>query len=155
MDRRRSGPIGIVPIEQHPAADEQDGPDEPGVELRGDRCSAPEEQQHPDRRADAREPSRQAARGGDADVLARHEDPQQHIGHHRDPEQGPDLPCDHHEGEPEQGAHGQRAQPAASGTEVELVVYPREGHVPKERAHALDAIRRTQAWFDKHLHSVD
>ena len=40
---------------------------------------------------------------------------------------------------------------AASGTEIELVVYPREGHVPLERAHALDAIRRTQAWFDPHL----
>ncbi len=40
---------------------------------------------------------------------------------------------------------------AAAGCEVELVVYPREGHVPLERAHALDAIRRTQAWFDRHL----
>jgi dipeptidyl aminopeptidase/acylaminoacyl peptidase len=40
---------------------------------------------------------------------------------------------------------------AESGTEVELVVYPREGHVPVERAHALDAIRRTQEWFDRHL----
>jgi dipeptidyl aminopeptidase/acylaminoacyl peptidase len=40
---------------------------------------------------------------------------------------------------------------AASGCEVELVVYPREGHVPVERAHALDAIDRTQAWFDGHL----
>ena len=40
---------------------------------------------------------------------------------------------------------------AASGAEVELVVYPREGHVPVERAHALDAIRRTQDWFDRHL----
>ncbi len=40
---------------------------------------------------------------------------------------------------------------AASGTEVELVAYPREGHVPVERAHALDAIDRTQAWFDRHL----
>ena len=40
---------------------------------------------------------------------------------------------------------------ASSGTEVELVVYPREGHVPMERAHALDAIVRTQAWFDEHL----
>jgi dipeptidyl aminopeptidase/acylaminoacyl peptidase len=40
---------------------------------------------------------------------------------------------------------------AASGAEVELVVYPREGHVPVEREHALDAIRRTQAWFDRHL----
>ena len=40
---------------------------------------------------------------------------------------------------------------AATGTEVELVVYPREGHVPLERAHAADAIRRTQEWFDRHL----
>jgi hypothetical protein len=24
-----------------------------------------------------------------------------------------------------------------------------------ERAHALDAIRRTQTWFDRHLRSVD
>ena len=40
---------------------------------------------------------------------------------------------------------------SASGAEVELVVYPREGHVPVEREHALDAIRRTQAWFDRHL----
>jgi dipeptidyl aminopeptidase/acylaminoacyl peptidase len=30
-------------------------------------------------------------------------------------------------------------------------VYPREGHVPVERAHTLDAINRTQAWFDEHL----
>jgi len=43
----------------------------------------------------------------------------------------------------------------ATGTEVELVVYPREGHVPMERAHALDAIRRTQAWFDRHLRAPD
>ena len=40
---------------------------------------------------------------------------------------------------------------AETGTEVELVVYPREGHVPVERAHALDAIARTEAWFDAHL----
>jgi dipeptidyl aminopeptidase/acylaminoacyl peptidase len=40
---------------------------------------------------------------------------------------------------------------AESRTETELVVYPREGHVPLERAHALDAIKRTQAWFDRHL----
>ena len=40
---------------------------------------------------------------------------------------------------------------AETGTEVELVVYPREGHVPLERAHALDAVDRTQAWFDRHL----
>ncbi|MCD6021105.1 MAG: peptidase prolyl oligopeptidase active site domain protein [Actinomycetia bacterium] len=43
---------------------------------------------------------------------------------------------------------------ASSGSEVELVVYPREGHVPMERAHALDAIVRTQAWFDEHLVSA-
>jgi dipeptidyl aminopeptidase/acylaminoacyl peptidase len=44
---------------------------------------------------------------------------------------------------------------AESGAEVELVVYPREGHVPIERAHALDAIHRTQAWFDRHLRPND
>jgi dipeptidyl aminopeptidase/acylaminoacyl peptidase len=43
---------------------------------------------------------------------------------------------------------------AESGAEVELVVYPREGHVPIERAHALDAIHRTQAWFDRHLRAM-
>jgi dipeptidyl aminopeptidase/acylaminoacyl peptidase len=40
---------------------------------------------------------------------------------------------------------------AAAGAEAELVVYPREGHVPMERAHALDSIHRTQAWFDRYL----
>jgi len=35
--------------------------------------------------------------------------------------------------------------------DTELVVYPREGHVPFERAHARDAILRTQAWFDRYL----
>ncbi len=40
---------------------------------------------------------------------------------------------------------------AEAGVDVELVVYPREGHVPVERAHARDAIERTQAWFDRHL----
>lgn len=40
---------------------------------------------------------------------------------------------------------------AEAGVETELVVYPREGHVPLERAHALDAITRTQAWFDRFL----
>jgi dipeptidyl aminopeptidase/acylaminoacyl peptidase len=38
-----------------------------------------------------------------------------------------------------------------AGVETELVVYPREGHCPMERAHALDAMVRTQAWFDRHL----
>jgi dipeptidyl aminopeptidase/acylaminoacyl peptidase len=40
---------------------------------------------------------------------------------------------------------------SATGTEAELVIYPREGHLPFERAHALDSIQRTQAWFDRHL----
>ena len=40
---------------------------------------------------------------------------------------------------------------ARTGTECELVVYPREGHVPVERAHLLDALQRTRAWFDRHL----
>jgi dipeptidyl aminopeptidase/acylaminoacyl peptidase len=39
----------------------------------------------------------------------------------------------------------------AAGVEAELVVYPREGHLPFEREHALDSIRRTQEWFDRHL----
>jgi dipeptidyl aminopeptidase/acylaminoacyl peptidase len=38
-----------------------------------------------------------------------------------------------------------------SGADVELIVYPREGHVPMERGHMLDAIRRTQAWFDRYM----
>jgi dipeptidyl aminopeptidase/acylaminoacyl peptidase len=42
---------------------------------------------------------------------------------------------------------------AAAGVATELVIYPREGHVNVERAHALDAIRRTQAWFDRFLRS--
>jgi dipeptidyl aminopeptidase/acylaminoacyl peptidase len=40
---------------------------------------------------------------------------------------------------------------ARAGVETELVVYPREGHVPMERAHALDSIVRTQEWFDRFL----
>ena len=51
---------------------------------------------------------------------------------------------------PGQGEELYRAL-AEAGCETELVVYPREGHVPLERAHALDAIRRTQDWFDRHL----
>jgi dipeptidyl aminopeptidase/acylaminoacyl peptidase len=39
----------------------------------------------------------------------------------------------------------------AASVEAELVIYPREGHVIVERAHAIDALRRTQAWFDRHL----
>ena len=51
---------------------------------------------------------------------------------------------------PGQGEELYRAL-AAGGCETELVIYPREGHVPLERTHALDAIARTQAWFDRHL----
>jgi len=38
-----------------------------------------------------------------------------------------------------------------NGVETELVVYPREGHGFQEREHALDAERRTVAWFSRHL----
>jgi dipeptidyl aminopeptidase/acylaminoacyl peptidase len=38
-----------------------------------------------------------------------------------------------------------------AGEDAELVIYPREGHVLVERTHALDQIRRTTAWFDRHL----
>ncbi|SEL14010.1 S9 family peptidase [Streptacidiphilus jiangxiensis] len=37
------------------------------------------------------------------------------------------------------------------GVEHELVVYPREGHGLRERAHQLDALRRVRAWFDRRL----
>jgi dipeptidyl aminopeptidase/acylaminoacyl peptidase len=37
------------------------------------------------------------------------------------------------------------------GCTAELVVYPREGHGLQERAHRLDAWRRTVAWFDRYL----
>lgn len=40
---------------------------------------------------------------------------------------------------------------ARTGVDTELVVYPREGHVPMERAHARDSIERTQTWFDRYL----
>ena len=40
---------------------------------------------------------------------------------------------------------------AAAGCETELVVFPGEGHVPVSRRYALEAIRRTQAWFDRYL----
>jgi dipeptidyl aminopeptidase/acylaminoacyl peptidase len=44
---------------------------------------------------------------------------------------------------------------ARAGADTELVVYPREGHVPFERAHARDAIERTRAWFDRYLRPTD
>ena len=40
---------------------------------------------------------------------------------------------------------------AAAGCETELVILPGEGHVPVSRQYALEAIRRTQAWFDRYL----
>ena len=43
---------------------------------------------------------------------------------------------------------------AATGTETELVVYPREGHIVVEYDHALDQIRRTTDWFIRYLGSA-
>ncbi|MEV6847573.1 prolyl oligopeptidase family serine peptidase [Actinoplanes sp. NPDC051411] len=37
------------------------------------------------------------------------------------------------------------------GAEHEFVIYPREGHSFRERAHQLDVLRRTRAWFDRWL----
>jgi len=38
-----------------------------------------------------------------------------------------------------------------TGTDAELVVYPREHHGFRERAHQIDVMRRTLAWFDRYL----
>jgi dipeptidyl aminopeptidase/acylaminoacyl peptidase len=38
-----------------------------------------------------------------------------------------------------------------AGCEVELVVYPREGHGWTEREHQIDAWNRVDAWLDKHV----
>jgi dipeptidyl aminopeptidase/acylaminoacyl peptidase len=40
-----------------------------------------------------------------------------------------------------------------AGCEVELVVYPREGHGWTEREHQIDAWNRTRAWLEKHVGS--
>jgi dipeptidyl aminopeptidase/acylaminoacyl peptidase len=37
------------------------------------------------------------------------------------------------------------------GVPTELVVYPREPHGPRERAHKLDRLRRFLEWFDRYL----
>jgi dipeptidyl aminopeptidase/acylaminoacyl peptidase len=37
------------------------------------------------------------------------------------------------------------------GVPTQLVLYPREGHGLRERAHRLDFIERTLGWFDRHL----
>ena len=44
---------------------------------------------------------------------------------------------------------------AAAACETELVTVPGEGHVPVSRPYALEAIRRTQAWFDRYLRPDD
>jgi dipeptidyl aminopeptidase/acylaminoacyl peptidase len=38
-----------------------------------------------------------------------------------------------------------------TGVPVELVIYPRQGHYITERAHQLDFMERSLAWFDRHL----
>ena len=40
---------------------------------------------------------------------------------------------------------------AEAGVATELVVYPREGHGWRERAHILDGTERMRAWLDRHL----
>ena len=40
---------------------------------------------------------------------------------------------------------------AEAGVQTELVVYPREGHGWRERAHILDGNERMRAWLDRHL----
>jgi dipeptidyl aminopeptidase/acylaminoacyl peptidase len=41
---------------------------------------------------------------------------------------------------------------AAQGrAEVELVIYPREGHAIRERAHVIDFWQRASAWFDQRV----
>jgi dipeptidyl aminopeptidase/acylaminoacyl peptidase len=37
------------------------------------------------------------------------------------------------------------------GVESELVVYPREGHGPREEKHRVDVLNRVIAWFEKYL----
>lgn len=37
------------------------------------------------------------------------------------------------------------------GVETELVVYPREGHGPREEKHRIDVLNRVVGWFEKHL----
>ena len=40
---------------------------------------------------------------------------------------------------------------AEAGVETELVVYPREGHGWRERAHQVDVWRRIGDWFDRYM----
>ena len=37
------------------------------------------------------------------------------------------------------------------GLETQFVIYPREKHQIKERAHQIDLLERVLAWYDKHL----
>jgi len=41
-----------------------------------------------------------------------------------------------------------------AGCEVELVIYPREGHGWTEREHQIDAWNRVQAWLEKHVENA-
>jgi dipeptidyl aminopeptidase/acylaminoacyl peptidase len=50
-------------------------------------------------------------------------------------------------GQSEEFYHGLRLL----GSPVELVLYPREGHVFHEPAHQLDVLTRVLAWYDKYL----
>jgi dipeptidyl aminopeptidase/acylaminoacyl peptidase len=38
-----------------------------------------------------------------------------------------------------------------NGCRVQMVVYPRTGHVPEEPKLLLDVMRRSLDWFDQHL----
>ena len=37
------------------------------------------------------------------------------------------------------------------GVPCELVVYPREGHLPREEKHQVDMMRRMLDWYDRYL----
>jgi dipeptidyl aminopeptidase/acylaminoacyl peptidase len=38
-----------------------------------------------------------------------------------------------------------------AGAEHELVIYPRESHSLRERAHQIDVLERARAWFTRWL----
>ena len=43
---------------------------------------------------------------------------------------------------------------AEAGVEVELVIYPREGHGTQEWDHQVDLRDRVVGWFDRHLRNA-